>query len=151
MRINSIHCRYNGMHQGNGFQAIAGRYNLISQRSIEMDLTKRRFLGAVALAVLLFVFAFTPASFAGWNKAHSGGGGDGCGWAGTLTNPSLIVVAMARGSTETDPPTDTSGNTYVDCGPGWIQMTGGYGFRCYYAINTDTGTNPVITYHSSGS
>jgi hypothetical protein len=69
-----------------------------------------------------------------------------------LTNPSLIVVHMysAGGLTSYTVPTDTAGNTYVDCGPGATTFSPGK-IQCFYALNTHTTASNVVTLHATGS
>jgi len=68
-----------------------------------------------------------------------------------LTSGSLIIVHEFSGSNVTyTVPTDTAGNTYVDCGPGQAAFTvANDQSECFYALNTHTTASNVVTVHSS--
>lgn len=71
-----------------------------------------------------------------------------------LTNPSVIFVEeYAVGAPSSFPvPTDTAGNTYVDCGPGKILYnSNAVTLECFYALNTHTTASNIVTIHASSS
>ena len=71
-----------------------------------------------------------------------------------LTNPSIIFVEeYAVGTPSSFPvPTDTAGNTYVDCGPGKILYnSSAVTLECFYALNTHTTASNIVTIHASSS
>ena len=72
-------------------------------------------------------------------------------FAGSLTNPSLIFVhEFAVGTPSSFPvPTDTAGNTYLDCGGGIVTWNSSRSAECFYALNTHTTASNVVTVRSS--
>jgi len=70
-----------------------------------------------------------------------------------LTPGSLIIVheyAVVVGSFTV--PTDTAGNTYVDCGPGAAPFGATTDLsECFYALNTHSTASNVVTIHSTSS
>jgi len=74
-------------------------------------------------------------------------------FANALTNPSLIIVGMCRAFSGTiDLPTDTAGNTYLDCGAGTVLYNAsGWSCRLAYALNTTTQASNVVSVANGGS
>ena len=70
-----------------------------------------------------------------------------------LTTGSLIIVHQYSSNSTYPVPTDTAGNTYVDCGAGLAPFGGGSSnsAQCFYALNTHTTASNVVTIHSTPS
>jgi hypothetical protein len=68
-----------------------------------------------------------------------------------LTSGSLIIVHQySAAASSYSVPTDTAGNTYVDCGPGAGSFNANAdNFECWYALNTHTTASNVVTVHAS--
>ena len=66
-----------------------------------------------------------------------------------LTPGSLIVVHQYSATGTYSVPTDTAGNTYVDCGPGQGVYDGVDTMECFYALNTHSTASNIVTIHSS--
>jgi hypothetical protein len=64
-----------------------------------------------------------------------------------LTNPSLILVGVTNSTgTTISTPTDTAGNTYLDCGAGKILFnSSANAIQLFYALNTNTTASNVIS------
>lgn len=69
-----------------------------------------------------------------------------------LTPGSLIVVHQYSATATYSVPTDTAGNTYVDCGPGpGLFNVGGDSTQCFYALNTHSTASNIVTLHTTGA
>jgi hypothetical protein len=69
-------------------------------------------------------------------------------FANPLTNGSLIVVTLVSFSApNTHTPTDTAGNTYIDCGAGAVNGNVNNGSsQIFYALNTHTTSANVVSF-----
>ncbi len=63
-----------------------------------------------------------------------------------LTNPSIIIVGVRRTSTTIGTPTDTAGNTYLDCGAGLVlYYSSSQSIQLFYALNTSTTAANIVS------
>lgn len=102
--------------------------------------------------------AYTIASFAVTNNGYFHGSSSSVTsqalttFGSALTNGSLIVVHQYSTTATYTVPTDTAGNTYVDCGPGIVAWgTNALDAECFYALNTHSTASNVVTLHSSSA
>lgn len=102
------------------------------------------------LFIFCLIFLLPAICQANWKQRNAQGdtGVDGTiTFANPLTNPSIIIVGVVADtgtSSVIAPPTDTAGNTYIDCGPGLLVSTQVFNFELFYALNTHTTANNVI-------
>lgn len=69
-----------------------------------------------------------------------------------LTAGSLIIVHQYATTATFSVPTDTAGNTYIDCGPGAAAFSvSASSSRCFYALNTSTTASNIVTIHSAST
>jgi len=108
-------------------------------------------------AFLLLLFLATPAQ-AAWVEKNTkpGAAGSGNPWtiqafSNALTPGTIILVSVGSSANPIPTPTDTAGNTYLDCGAGEVAVGGGgYYIQTFYALNTHTTASNQISFSNSG-
>ena len=92
-----------------------------------------------------------------WLKNDQCGSGTGAtvsaaAFSSALTNGSTIIVCVMAQDLNVHTPTDTAGNTYVDCGAGVVPFNSGTcGIEIFWAHNAQTTSSNVISIPNPGN